>query len=161
MSTTIKSGSGATLANVDTATNALQVIQKGVSKTKFTHDDFTLDSFERLRVSEPRIKFENTFGAILPSAQTSTWEVGTLASGSIALTNQLYGTNLTTTTANGSGYFINSIAPIRYAPGISTVFRGTFNFNVLQSGSRMRIGMFTDQGTWPSVSGDGLYLEAD
>ena len=61
MSTTIKSGSSATLANVDSATNALQVIQKGVAETRYARDDFTIDSFKCLRVSEPRIKFENTF----------------------------------------------------------------------------------------------------
>ena len=74
MSTKIQSGAGSTLATVDTTYNALHVLPKGTGTVRYPHDDFTLDSFERLRVSEPRIKFENSFAAILPSAQTSVWE---------------------------------------------------------------------------------------
>lgn len=127
----------------------------------YTHDDGTLDAFEKLRVSEPRNIFEYNFGAMLPATATTIWEATAVASGTAALTTNLYGTDLNTLTTSGSGYWIQSLAHTRYRPGISVLFRATFNFNALISGVRQRVGMFTDQGTFPSTAGDGFYIEAD
>jgi hypothetical protein len=161
MSTAIKSGSDSTLAKVNPLNNALLVEQKGNAEIHFSHKDTTLDSFERLRVSEPRVVFEQNFGAVLTSSLTTLWESTATASGTQALTTNLYGLELNTLTTATSGYWIQAYNHIRYAPGVSTIFRATFNFNDLITNVRQRIGMFTDQGTYPSTAGDGLYLEAD
>jgi hypothetical protein len=128
---------------------------------QFPHDNSMLDAFEKLRVSEPRNVFEFNFGAQLPSAVTSMWEATAVASGTIALTTQLYGTDLNTLVGSGTGYWIQSLAHTRYRAGIGVMFRATFNFNELIPNVRSRIGMFTDQGTFPSIAGDGFYIEAD
>jgi hypothetical protein len=120
-----------------------------------------LDAFEKLRVSEARNVFEFNFGAQLPSAVTTIWEATAVNVGSAVLTTQLYGTDLNTLTGSGTGYWIQSLAHTRYRSGISVLFRATFNFNELIPNVRSRIGMFTDQGTFPSIAGDGFYLEAD
>lgn len=157
----IESGIDTTVATVDPTTKALHVLPKGVIETSYNHDDFTLDSFERARVSTPSIAFEYTFGALLPSLSTTIWESTAVASGTIALTTNLYGCELNTLVGAGTGYWIQSYNHIRYAPGISTLFRFTFNFNELITNLRQRLGMFTDQGTYPSTAGDGIYIEAD
>lgn len=127
----------------------------------FNNDDFSKDSFERLRVSQPVVVFEDSFAALLPNAKTTIWEAVATASGTANLTANLYGTELNTLLTNGSGYWIQSYNHVRYAPGISTLFRITFNFNQFITSVRQRVGMFTDQGTYPSNAGDGFYLEAD
>ena len=126
----------------------------------FNNNDFSKDSFERLRVSQPVVVFEDSFAALLPSAKTTIWEAVATASGTANLTSNLYGTELNTLLTNGSGYWIQSYNHVRYAPGISVLFRITFNFNQLTTSVRQRVGMFTDQGTYPSNAGDGFYLEA-
>lgn len=161
MSTVVKSGIDSTVATVDSATKALHVLPKGVTTTTFNHEDFTLDSFERVRTSEARIVFEQNFGSVLTSSLTTVWESTATASGTQALTTNLYGLELNTLTTATSGYWIQSYNHIRYAPGVSTLFRVTFNFNNLITNVRQRVGMFTDQGTYPSTAGDGVYLEAD
>lgn len=157
----IQSGVDNTLATVDPIYKAMHVLPKGKTTVNFDNDDFTVDSFERLRVSEPRIAFEYTFGTMLTSAATTIWESTATASGTQALTTNLYGTELNTLLTATSGYWIQSYNHIRYAPGISTLLRFTFNFNSLITNLRQRVGMFTDQGTYPSTAGDGLYLECD
>lgn len=128
----------------------------------FSHKDFTMDSFERLRVSDARMAFEFGFGAITPTLATTIWESAAYGAGTEALTTNLYGTNLNTTAATATGRWIQSINHIRYAPGISTVMRFTFNLNTPTSANlRQRVGMFTDQGTFPSTAGDGFYFEND
>lgn len=127
----------------------------------FNNNDFSKDSFERLRVSQPVVVFEDSFAALLPNAKTTIWEAVATASGTANLTANLYGTELNTLLTNGSGYWIQSYNHVRYAPGISTLFRITFNFNQFITSVRQRVGMFTDQGTYPSNAGDGFYLEAD
>jgi hypothetical protein len=157
----IQSGVTADLATVDPVLKALYVAVKNTLTTTHSHDDFTLDSFERQRVSEPRIAFEFTFGPQLASAATTIWESTAVASGTIALTANLYGQDLSSLLTNGSGYWIQSYNHIKYAPGISTIARITFNLNELVTNVRSRVGVFTDQGTFPSNAGDGLYFEAD
>jgi len=157
----IQSGATADLATVDPTLKALYVAVKNTIETQYNHDDFTLDSFERLRVSEPRIAFEYSFGTQLVSAATTIWEATATASGTVALTTNLYGQDLNSLTTAGSGYWIQSYNHIRYAPGISTLARITFNMNELITNVRQRVGLFTDQGTYPSTAGDGLFLEAD
>lgn len=158
----IQSGDSNDLVKVDPILKALYVAVKNALEVSYRHDDFTLDSFERLRVSEPRIAFEYGFSAMLPATATTIWEATAYGAGTAALTTNLYGTELTTTAATGTGYWIQSINHIRYAPGISTLFRGTFNLGTPNSANlRQRIGMFTDQGTFPSTAGDGIYFEND
>jgi hypothetical protein len=157
----IESGIDTTVATVDTTTKALHVLPKGVTTTTFNHDDFTLDSFERLRVSTPAVAFEYSFGALVPSSATTIWESTAVGSGTTALTTNLYGAELNTLVGVTTGYWIQSYNHIRYAPGISTLLRFTFNFNELVTNLRQRVGMFTDQGSYPSTAGDGFYLEAD
>ena len=152
---------GATLA-----TNAnpvpVQLTTALSNEVNFSHKDFTLDSFERLRVSDARIAFECTFAAQTPTLATTIWESGVVGAGTTeALTSNLYGCNLTLPVTTAVGRFIQSYNHIRYAPGISTLFRATFNFNAIGANIRSRIGMFTDQGTFPSTSGDGIFLEND
>ena len=132
-----------------------------IPAVSFNNNDFSKDSFERLRVSQPVVVFEDSFAALLPSAKTTIWEAAAVASGTANLTANLYGTELNTLLTNGSGYWIQSYNHVRYAPGISTLFRITFNFNQFITSVRQRVGMFTDQGTYPSNAGDGFYLEAD
>jgi len=127
----------------------------------YQHDGFALDSFERLRTSDARIAFEYTFGALVTSSATTIWESTAVASGTQALTTNLYGTELNTLVGTGTGYWIQAFNHVRYAPGISTLMRFTFNFNTPITNCRKRVGMFTDQGTYPSTAGDGLYLEQD
>ena len=157
----IQSGATADLATVDPVLKALYVAVKNTLKTEFSADNFMLDSFARLRVSEPRIAFEFTFGPQLVSGATTIWESAAVASGTAALTANLYGQDLSSLLTSGSGYWIQSYNHVKYAPGISTLVRFTFNFNELTTNVRQRVGVFTDQGTFPSNAGDGLYLEAD
>ena len=152
-------GNNAVNVNADSTYSALQVVQKGTSEVEFTHR--SLDSFERLRVSEPRIAFEYSFGALVPSSATTVWESTATSSGTVAVTTNLYGSEMNTLLTNGSGYWIQSYNHIRYAPGISTLMRFTFNFNDPITNVIKRVGMFTDQGTYPSTAGDGVYLEQD
>lgn len=146
--------------DADSTYNAAQTVVKGIATTNYTQSDFTLDSFQRLRVSEPRIQFECSFSAQTPATASSIWESTAVASGTVALTGNLFGSTLATTTSTSSGYWIQSYNHVRYAPGISTLLRFTFCFNSLISGVTSRLGMFTDQGTFPSTAGDGAYLEA-
>lgn len=157
----LESGLDTTVATVDPTTKALHVKEQGVVTTTFNHDDFTLDSFERVRVSNPSIAFEYNFGALVTSSATTIWESTAVASGTVALTTNLYGVELNTLVGANTGYWIQSYNHIRYAPGVSTLFRVTFNFNSLATNLRHRVGMFTDQGTYPSTAGDGFYIEAD
>lgn len=154
-------GNNGVAINADSTYNAAQVVVEGVATVDFNDADATLDSFERLRVSEPAIAFEYTFGSQLTTASTQIWESTAVALGTQALTTNSYGTELNTLTTTGTGYWIQAYNHIRYAPGISTLLRFTFNFNDLITNVRQRVGMFTDQGTYPSTQGDGLYLEAD
>lgn len=128
----------------------------------FSPEDTMVDSFSRLRVSEPRVAFEYTFGAMTPTLATTIWESTAYGAGTEALTTNLYGTTLTTTVATATGRWLQTYNHVRYAPGISTIFRGTFNLiNPTAANLRQRIGMFTDQGTFPSTAGDGVYFEND
>jgi len=153
----IQSGLDTTLATVDPTTKALFVLPKGITTVSYDHDDFTLDSFERVRVSEPNVAFEYLFANGLLAGQ---WEGTAYGAGTVTQNTTAWTTELNTTTATTTGYWAQTYAHVRYAPGFSTIFRGTFNFNALATGLTMRYGMFTDQGTFPSVTGDGIYLEA-
>ncbi len=150
----------ATLANpVPVQLTSSSTLENQVS---FNHNDTTLDSFERLRVSDSRIAFECSLSALTPTLSTTIWEVGTVGAGTTeALTSNLYGTQLIAPVTTSVGRWIQSINHIRYAPGISHLFRFTFQMGILPSGSRHRVGMFTDQGTFPSTAGDGFFFEND
>lgn len=155
----IQSGIDTTLATVDSTYKALNVINKGTTDVKYNQDNFTLDGFDRLRVSDARIAFEFAFNAQTPTLATTVWESSAYGAGTEALTTLLAGVDLSTTTAATTGRFIQSYNHIRCAPGVSTLMRFSFNFNELSLNVIRRIGMFTDQGTFPSVTGDGLFLE--
>ena len=156
----IQDNLGQNTLGVDSSGSALVKVMNSPT-VSFSNNDFSKDSFERLRVSQPVVVFEDSFAALLPSAKTTIWEAVATASGTANLTANLYGTELNTSLTNGSGYWIQSYNHVRYAPGISTLFRITFNFNQFITSVRQRVGMFTDQGSYPTSAGDGFYLEAD
>jgi hypothetical protein len=134
----------------------------------FADQDPIVDSFQRLRVSEPRIAFAYTFanGIRAEYWDSAAYGAGTLLPAAIAVAgapptlNNDACQNLNTTTASATGYWIQSLYHIRYAPGISTKAQFTFNATVLQANQTWRVGCFTDQGTFPSNAGDGIFLEA-
>jgi hypothetical protein len=152
---------GSTSGNVAevNASQALLVAQTGIASVSVANRDRMVDSFERLRVSEPRIAFEYSY-ATLPSASPAIWENTAFGAGTQTLNANSWMTDLNTTTAINTGYWIQAYCHVRYAPGISTLIRRTFCFNALQSGLVMKIGFFTDQGTFPSNQGDGIYVQA-
>lgn len=149
---------GKDTTNIATTTNPVPVQNYGSNAVSFTQDDFTLDSFNRLRVSEPRTAFEYSFSNGLIAGM---WEGTAYGAGSVTQNTTSWVTELNTTAASGTGYWTQSYQHIRYSPGVSVLMRFTFNFNELTSGLVMKVGMFTDQGTFPSATGDGIYLEAD
>ncbi len=135
----------------------------------FTHKDAVLDSFNRLRVSEPRVAFAYTFanGIRREYWDDAAFGAGTALPAAVAVggapvtPNTDFCLNLNTTTAANTGYWIQSLYHIRYIPGISTLTRITFQLNILQANQVVRVGAFTDQGTFPSNQGDGVFLELD
>jgi hypothetical protein len=158
----IQSGLDTTLATVDSVSKALLVKQKGTSRVNFNTADATIDSSERLRTSDARLVFEYSFGALTPTLATTIWETGTVGAGTTeALTSNLYGVNLTLPVTTSVGRWIQSINHVRFAIGVSTIFRTAINFNNIGSNIRSRGGMFTDQGTFPSTAGDGAFFEDD
>ena len=82
MSVSLIGKDGAAIATVTTNPVPVQLTTVGDNKVSFTHDDFTMDSFERLRVSEVTNVFEYTFGSILPATVTTIWETGTTGTAS-------------------------------------------------------------------------------
>lgn len=159
----LRDATGGTPATITTGGNVRVAPPSDNSKfyVHYPHDDGTLDAFERLRTSEQRNVFEFNFGVSTPAAFTNIWESTAVGAGTAALTTQLYGCDFSTTTAATTGFWIQSLAHTRYRPGVGVLFRMTFSFNELVANVRMRLGMFTDQGTFPSTAGDGFYLEAD
>jgi len=140
----------------------VQLTSAAKNHITFSPEDTMVDSFSRLRVSEPRVAFEYTFGAQTPTLASTIWESTAYGAGTEALTTNLYGVTLSTTVATATGRWLQSYNHVRYAPGISTIFRGTFNLITPAAANlRQRIGMFTDQGTFPSTAGDGLFFEND
>ncbi len=135
----------------------------------FAHTDAVLDAFNRLRVSEPRVSFSYTFanGIRREYWDDAAFSAGTALPAAVAVggnpvtPNTDYTLNLNTTTAANTGYWIQSLYHIRYVPGVSTITRFTFQVNVLQANQVVRVGMFSDQGTFPSNQGDGVFLELD
>lgn len=133
----------------------------------FSHLDTTMDSFERLRVSEPRVSFAYSMvnGLRAEYWDSAAYGAGTVSPAAIAVggaaptLNNDWCLNLNTTTATTTGYWMQSLYHVRYVPGISVLFRATFNATVLQANQVIRVGMFTDQGTFPSNAGDGVFLE--
>lgn len=156
----IQSGANTSvLATVDSTYNALNVIQKGTAVVDFNPADFTTDSFERLRVSEPQIAFEHTWAN---GATSTIWETGLYGAGTITANTNAWTTELNSTTAASTGSWVQTFQKVRYAPGLSSVLRFTFSFNALITNVVSRVGMFNDQGTFPTASiGDGIFLEAN
>jgi len=140
----------------------------------FQANSDTLDAFQRLRVGEGRIAFEYTFangirGEIWDSAAYSTGAGGALTPAAVAIggaaatPNTDFTQSLSTGTAANSGYWVQSLQHVRYAPGISTLCRFTFTINQLLASINYRVGWYTDQAASASVptnQGDGIYFEA-
>lgn len=133
----------------------------------FSHLDTTIDSFERLRVSEPQVVFEYGFVNGINAAywDSAAYGAGTILPTAVALgaaaptLNNDWTQNLNTTTASGTGYWCQSLSHVRYVPGVSTLGKFTFNATVAQANQTVRVGFFTDQGTFPSNAGDGVFFE--
>src|ERR1019366_8430266 len=102
--------------------------------------------FEKLRVSESRIGFEYHFGNGFNAAlfEGVAYGAGTLTNNTTVGT-----TELNTTTASGTGYWIQQYSPPVYGPGVGNTIRMTFGFNTPQANVTQRLGVFTDQGTFP------------
>ena len=124
--------------------------------------DASIDSFGRNRVSLPSIVFEQNFSQ---APADPIWEKTAYGSGTLSNTANAGTTSLTTiAAASGSGYWIQSYAPIRYMPGISTLCRFTFTFATLVANLVQKVGMYSDQtrsSSAPGLVGDGLYVEAN
>jgi hypothetical protein len=135
---------------------------------EFADQDPMVDSFQRLRVSEPRIAFAWTWanGVRAEYWDSAVFGVGTFLPAAIAVgaapptLNNDSCQNLNTTTASGTGAWVQSMHHIKYHAGVSTKAQMTFMPTLLQANQTVRVGCFTDQGTFPSNAGDGIYLEA-
>lgn len=155
-----------------TNTNPLPVRLTSLSTTPnyvaLADQDPMVDSFQRLRVSEPRIGFAWSFanGIRAEYWDSAAYGAGTALPAAIAVggvpptLNNDNCQNLNTTTASGTGYWVQSLYHVRYIPGISNKVQITFNPTVNQANQTWRVGAFTDQGTFPSTAGDGVYLSA-
>lgn len=166
MSASLIGKDGTNIATVTSNSVPVQLSTLGENQVTYSHNDFTLDSFERLRVSQPTVIFEHTFGAILPATVTTIWETGTTGTASTdALTTNLYGFNIGMPVNTVSGRWYQSLQHIRYQPGVSTLMRFTFAFGagaLLTANQRDRLGMFTDTtAAMTGAAGDGLFLEND
>lgn len=133
----------------DSVEKALHVSPQGITVVTFDPLTFTSDSFGRLRTSGPETVFDSNF-------QTSAlllWELGgagTQSVGGVPFALQMQ--------ANS---WRQSFFCLRYGPGISSLARFSFCFNLRAPNAVMRVGAFTDQGTTPSARGDGIFLEAN
>ena len=166
MSISLIGKDGAAIATLTTNPVPVQLSTTGENQVTFAHNDFTIDSFERLRVSLPTVMFEYNFGAILPATVTTIWETGSTGSpGTDALTANLYGFNIVQPVTTLTGRWYQSLNHIRYQPGVSTVLRFTFAFgagSLLTANQRDRLGMFTDTtAAMTGAAGDGVFLEND
>src|ERR1035437_7062469 len=99
-----------TLAIDSTGTASVKLTSSGLSapEVMISHADFSLDSFEKLRVSESRIGFEYHFGNGFNAAlfEGAAYGAGTLTNNTTVGT-----TELNTTTASGTGYWIQQYSP--------------------------------------------------
>lgn len=162
MSISLIGKDGAAIATVTTNPVPVQLTTTGMNQVSYDQNDFTLDSFERLRVSEPTCVFEYSYSAFLPASATTIWETGTTGTASTdVLTTNLYGFNIGMPTNTVSGRWYQTYNHIRYTPGTSVLFRHTFVPGTVTANQRDRVGMFTDQGTFPSAAGDGFFYEND
>lgn len=155
----ILQGANGTAVNANSS-NALLVSQTGTVTTTYDRRDASLDAFERLRVSIPHVEFEQTFTQTIPLTM---WEQTAYGSGTYTQTSNNTGQLNTIANASGSGYWIQAYAPVRYAPGISNIFRWTFIFAPNVTGLTQRVGYYNDttaSGSGPGGTGDGLYIEA-
>ena len=152
---------GTSIANVDTSGN-LQVFanntQNNPLNVALTPYNDSLDAFGRQRTSEARIGFEYHF---CTGMNADVFESTAYGAGSAAVNTSAWTLVLSSTTASGTGYWIQAYAPTLYAPGISVLNRFTFCFNQLISNLTMRVGYYSDtSATPPSSAGDGVFLEA-
>lgn len=150
-------GHNAVDVDADATHNALHTVVKGTPLVTLDRDSVFVDAFGRLRVSEPRILFESSFANDVPA---TLFDMAAYGAGTKTANTTAFQTELNTTTASGTGYWIQAWNHVRYAPGISSLVRFTFNFNLLLANLTSRVGIFTDQGTFPSAQGDGIFLEA-
>jgi hypothetical protein len=135
---------------------------------EFADPDPMVDSFQRLRVSEPRLAFSWTWanGVRAEYWDSAVFGAGTFLPAAIAVgavppaLNLDVCQNLNTTTASGTGAWVQSMHHVKYHAGISTKAHFTFMPTVLQANQSVRVGCFTDQGTFPSNAGDGIFWEA-
>jgi len=166
MSASLIGKDGTNIATITSNSVPVQLSTLGENQVTFSHNDFTLDSFERARVSLPTVVFEHSFGAILPATVTTIWETGTTGTASTdALTTNLYGFNIGMPINTVSGRWYQSVNHIRYQPGVSTILRFSFAFGagaLLTANQRDRLGMFTDTtAAMTGTVGDGIFLEND
>ncbi len=111
-------------------------------------DSPALDSFGRLRVSNPTTLFSSTFQYDLNRVF---WEEVTAGSGSVTHLPNESSARLGVTASASDSAILQSREYLRYQPGKSQELFMTFNMSTAAQGSTHRVGLFDDD--------DGVFLE--
>lgn len=168
--TTLQSGlDSAVSATVDSVTKAL-IIQPAGTKSfnvSVRPENSLSDAGGRLKTASQFVQWEYNFasGIKLDYFDAAVLGAGTFApatvavNGAAAAPNNDGAVNLNTTTASATGAWVQGLAHIKATPGSSLQAEAQFNINILQANQNVKIGFFTDQGTFPSNAGDGFYFD--
>lgn len=113
-------------------------------------DGPSLDGFSRLRVSSPTTIFESTF---VYDLQPLIYEQTAVTGATITHSATNSAAQLTTTTTSGSSAIMQSYRHIRYQPGKTQFFLGTFCFGATTTNNAKRFGLYD------SLLDSGFYLE--
>lgn len=111
-------------------------------------DSVNLDSFNRLKVSNPIVLFESFFTFDL---QDSRWTQSLTGSGTVTRDSNTNTANLNVTTTSGDKVVRQSRRYIPYQAGRSQHYSMSFVFNTAKTNLRQRIGCFDVN--------DGIFLE--
>ena len=112
-------------------------------------DSVFIDSFGRVRVSNPVNEFTSEFQYNLHPLY---FDAVTASNGTITHNANLSAANLNVTTDNGSKAMMQTIEYFRYQPGKSLSTAQTFVMPSQQSGTKMQVGYFDDN--------NGFFFEA-
>lgn len=119
-----------------------------VSLTDSTGRRATVDSFERLRVSEPYSLFDSK--QVYDSNPLS-FVSDTTGSGSVDHVANRSASELTTSTASGDEAIFQTRRYFNYQPGKSMLILATYNFEAEETNVRKRVGYYD--------ANDGIFLE--
>lgn len=110
----------------------------------------SLDSFGRLRVSNPQTIFENSFSL---DKSPFLWDESVSGGGTATHNANKSSVELATPTTSGAKAFFQTKKTFRYHPGKSHLFIISGNLGGLKENCRRRIGYFT--------TSDGVFFELD